>query len=35
MATYAKPKQWKEEKIERVRGEGDQTKFIDLRFERR
>ena len=34
MATYTKPKQRKTEKSERLRGEGDQIKVIDLRFER-
>ena len=34
MATYAKPQQWKKENCERLGGEGDQIKFIDLRFER-
>ena len=34
MVVYAKPQQWKKEESERLRGEGDQTKFIDLRFER-
>ena len=28
METYAKPKQWKQEKIERLREEGDHIKFI-------
>ena len=31
---YAKPQQRKEEESERLRGERDQIKFIDLRFER-
>ena len=31
---YAKPQQRKKEKSERLRGERDQIKFIDLRFER-
>ena len=31
---YAKPQQRKKEEGERLRGEGDQIKFIDLRFER-
>ena len=31
---YAKPKQWKKEESDRLRGEGDQIKFIDLGFER-
>ena len=34
IVTYAKPQQWKKEKSERLRGERDQIKFIDLRFER-
>ena len=34
MATYTKPQQMKKEKSERLRGEGDQIKFIDLKFER-
>ena len=34
MATYTKPQQWKKEESERLRGEGDQIKFIDPRFER-
>ena len=32
---YTKPKQRKKEERERLRGEGDQVRFIDLRFERR
>ena len=31
---YTKPHKWKKEENERLRGEGDQIKFIDLRFER-
>ena len=31
---YAKPQQRKEEESERLRGERDQIKFSDLRFER-
>ena len=31
---YKKPHQRKKEESERLRGEGDQIKFIDLRFER-
>ena len=31
---YTKPQQKKKEESERLRGERDQTKFIDLRFER-
>ena len=34
MMAYTKPQQWKKEESERLRGEGDQIKFIDLRFER-
>ena len=34
MVAYIKPQQWKKEDSERVRGERDQIKFIDLRFER-
>ena len=30
---YTKPQQRKEEESERLRGEGDLIKFIDLRFE--
>ena len=30
---YAKPQQRKKEESERLRGETDQIKFIDLRFE--
>ena len=33
MATYT-PQKWKKEDSERLRGEGDQIKFIDLRSER-
>ena len=33
MVTYKSPQQWKKEKSERLRGEGDQIKPIDLRFE--
>ena len=32
---YTKPQQRKKEKSGRLRGERDQIKFIDLRFERR
>ena len=32
MATYTKQQQWKKEKREGLRGEGDQIKFIDLRL---
>ena len=31
---YAMPQQRKEEESERLRGQRDQIKFIDLRFER-
>ena len=34
MAAYTKPQQRKREENERQRGESDQIKFIDLRFER-
>ena len=34
MKAYAKPQQWKKEEGERLRGERDQIKFIDLGFER-
>ena len=34
MVTYRRPQQWKKEESERLRGEGDQIKFIDLGFER-
>ena len=34
MAAYAKPQEWKIERSERLRGERDQNKSIDLRFER-
>ena len=34
MATYSKPRQMMKEESERLRGERDQTKFIDLRFQR-
>ena len=33
MVAYAKPQKKKEES-ERLRGEGDQLKFVDIRFER-
>ena len=33
MVVYTKPQQWKKES-ERLRGEGDQIKFIDFRLER-
>ena len=32
---YTKPQQRKKEESEKLRGERDQIKFIDLRFERR
>ena len=31
---YTKPQQWNKEESKRLRGEMDQIKFIDLRFER-
>ena len=34
MVAYTKPQQRKKEEGERLRGERDQIKFIDLRFER-
>ena len=34
MVAYTKPQQRKKEESERVRGERDQIKFIDLRFKR-
>ena len=34
MAAYKKPQQWKKEGSERLRGEGDQIKLIDLRFKK-
>ena len=34
MVAYTNPQQRKKEESERLRGEGDQIKFIDLRFER-
>ena len=34
MVAYTKPQQRKKEESEGLRGEGDQIKFIDLRFER-
>ena len=34
MMAYIKPQQRKEEECEKLRGERDQIKFIDLRFER-
>ena len=34
MVAYTKPQQWKKEERERLRGEGDQIEFIDLRFAR-
>ena len=32
--TYTKSQQWKKEESERLRGERDHIKFIDLRLER-
>ena len=34
MVAYTKPRQRKKEESERLRGERDQIKFIDLSFER-
>ena len=34
MVAFTKPKQRKKEESERLRGERDQIKFIDLRFKR-
>ena len=34
MASYTKPQQWKKEESERLRGGGDQIKFVDLSYER-
>ena len=34
MGAYAKPQQRKKEESERLRGERDQIRFIDLGFER-
>ena len=34
MVAYTKPQQRKKEESKRLRGEGDQIKFIDLRFDR-
>ena len=34
MVVHTKPQQMKKEENERLRGERDQTKFIDLGFER-
>ena len=34
MVAYTKPQQWKKEDCEKLRGERDQIKFIDLGFER-
>ena len=34
MVAYTKPQQRKKEESERLRGERDKIKFIDLRFER-
>ena len=33
MVTYKKPQQWKKEKSERLRGEGDKVNFVNSRFE--
>ena len=34
MVAFAKPQQRKKEESEKIRGERDQVKFIDPRFER-
>ena len=34
MVAYAKPQQWKKKESETLRGERDQVKFTNLRFER-
>ena len=34
MVAYTKPQQWKRKESERLKGEGDQVKFIDFRFGR-
>ena len=34
MVAYTKPQQRKKEESEKIRGERDQIKFIDLRFKR-
>ena len=34
MVAYTKPQQWKKGESERLIGEGDEIKFIDLSFER-
>ena len=33
MVVYTKPQQWKKEESDKLRGERDPIKFIDLRFE--
>ena len=35
MVAYTRPRQWKKEESEKLRGEGHQIKLIDRRFERR
>ena len=35
MVTYTKPQKWTKEESERLRGEGDQIKFIDLKLKRK
>ena len=35
MVGFAKPQQGKKEESERLKGEGDQIKFINVRLERR
>ena len=34
MVAHTKPQQRKKEECKKLRGDGDQIKFIDLRFER-
>ena len=33
MVAYTKPQQWTKEESEKLRGERNQIKFIDLRFD--
>ena len=33
MVAYTKPQQMTKEEIEKLRGKGDQIKFVDLRFD--
>ena len=35
MVAYTKPQKWKKEVSKRLRGEGNDITFINLRFERR